>query len=491
MKHALPGVILLVLFQITNIVHAQQPLRVACYGSADTKGTDNLAQFNRVTYGWRYALWEKIDSAGYSVDFVGTQNTILGQDKLIDRELPVSPYTGHTFDPDHNAIWGGTTTMMRDSIQQWLRCYTPDVALIHAGTDDKETDADVTLENLRFIIRTLQHHNPEVTVLLAKTITPWKPFNDKIEALALELNTPTGRVIFVDQQQNFINDPKQPLTDTHNWVFPNEKGERKMAQKWFEAFELVFDHLTPMIPIDLELHQLKSRSVTLTWMQSVDNRGIWGYNIYVNNVRQNCVPVTDTCYFLTNLNPGKRYEVAVSAIDLAGNQTQYYDTQLGFTTPYTLTFVVTNENRWLRGAQVVCNGYTRYTDNTGSVEFADIPESVNLSYTISRSGYQTYSAKTDVFANRYEHVSLLPTLQNKITVGNGITLTTDAQQRSIYLTHIKGCTVEVFNALGKSIRSVTATSTELLLSLDNAPEGIYYIKISSGEEVYTHKVSFK
>ena len=79
-------------------------LNVICFGDSITQGKvvgDSIIQLS-----YRYWLWEKLDSAGYNVDMLGTNNIWHQENRLNRVKVPVSPYTGHTFDTDHEGYYG-------------------------------------------------------------------------------------------------------------------------------------------------------------------------------------------------------------------------------------------------------------------------------------------------------------------------------------------------------------------------------------------------
>ena len=60
--------------------------------------------------------------------------------------------------------------------------------------------------------------------------------NSEIAALATRLDTETSRVVAVDQWTGF-----DPEMHTYDGTHPNEIGERKLANRWFESLEKTLD----------------------------------------------------------------------------------------------------------------------------------------------------------------------------------------------------------------------------------------------------------
>ena len=121
-----------------------------------------------------------------------------------------------------------------------MKGYTPDIVLLHLGTNDvfKRQSASSTIHDLEEIIKLLRADNPHVVVLLAELIPHMhavgnshiSELNRQIREMALAMNTPTSPIITVDQNTEFDVD-----ADTDDGTHPNESGEEKMAEKWFEA----------------------------------------------------------------------------------------------------------------------------------------------------------------------------------------------------------------------------------------------------------------
>lgn len=189
---------------------------------------------------YRYWLWNALADAGHTVDFVGSHQPagVAGGPAL---------YPG--FDPHHDGYSGWTADVLAAGLagpnwQSWAAQAqnTPDIALVHIGTNDLELgQGDTsTRDDVGKIIDALRLANPNVTVLLAQIIPDSKVlvkgFNALLPALAAAKNTAQSRVVLVDQYSGF-----GASIDTYDGVHPNEQGEKKMSAKWLAA-------LTPFLP---------------------------------------------------------------------------------------------------------------------------------------------------------------------------------------------------------------------------------------------------
>ena len=92
-----------------------------------------------------------------------------------------------------------------------------------------------TAGEIRAIIRKLRADNPNITILLSNLIpfrgAPDKlqALNTRIERLALEQDNDTSHVFFVDQNTGYS------VEYNYDGVHPDKEGERRMAEKWFDA----------------------------------------------------------------------------------------------------------------------------------------------------------------------------------------------------------------------------------------------------------------
>jgi len=83
-------------------------------------------------------------------------------------------------------------------------------------------------------VANLRNKNPKVIVFLANIIpyrTTLNPIlNNSLTSLVSELNTVNSPVLLVDQHSGFdVN------ADTFDRIHPNNSGEKKMANRWYDA----------------------------------------------------------------------------------------------------------------------------------------------------------------------------------------------------------------------------------------------------------------
>ncbi|TDI35740.1 MAG: hypothetical protein E2P03_00105 [Acidobacteria bacterium] len=234
---------------------------------------DSITQANVDHYGYRYRLWVKLVDSGVTFDFIGSGNMNLWGNP------PWPPIKGKSFDSDHEGHWGWEANEILDgrvgegNLASWLQDYTPDIVLMHLGTNDAlhEDSTESTVQELEQIIQVLQADNPAVTILMAILIPSTDPqawripaINAEVPAIARRMQTPTSRIIVVDQWTGF-----DTSTNLYDQWHPNDSGEEKMAQKWFEA-------LLAVAPLAIEL-QFEPDLETLSWQATI---GAEFYSVY-------------------------------------------------------------------------------------------------------------------------------------------------------------------------------------------------------------------
>jgi len=234
------------------------PIKIMPLGDSityDNHTGDSRPSGQRTAYRWPLWLW--LNNGGYWVDFVGSE--VAGQSMF--------PW----FDPD-NAGFPGVTddqlaVLLDTGINQYpepdeqvtpgpyLQYYPADVILLHAGTNELDTDIAAMVS----VLDEIDEQNENTTVILARILDriPLLPnstthqFNDNIEAMAMSRITNGDKIIMVDMEDipGFVyqidTEPPNDLGDMYDNLHPNnvvnpeviDSGYGKMADQWFATLE--------------------------------------------------------------------------------------------------------------------------------------------------------------------------------------------------------------------------------------------------------------
>lgn len=188
---------------------------------------------------YRYWLWRELSANGYHFDLIGSQKSHWR--KNLKRRYP----DWRRFDSDHEGHGGWKTDRMVRSLPGFLDSYTPDIVLLHFGTNDVSSGDSTksTLHELNQIIGFLRQHNPAVVILLAKIIPMDRSGNSQVKALNRGLDSIVStraragvEIALVDHFSGF--DAK---AHTFDGIHPNELGDKLMASRWYDALVKVME----------------------------------------------------------------------------------------------------------------------------------------------------------------------------------------------------------------------------------------------------------
>lgn len=247
---------------------------------------NSITQGNTTYPGYRYELWKMLVDAQLDVELVGSHDVNEGGPSPVQGSL----YKDKIYTNRNEGHWGWSADEIlrgrdgKGSLKEWLQGYTPDVVLLHLGTNDMFRQCgsaespypacyQETLNELKEVIKQIRKKNSSATFFVAKLIPAYeskvgphaanniKILNDMLPALVQDMNTLVSQVTLVDQYAGF---DATTGADTHDGVHPNASGELKMAQKWFAAIEPT---ITPQ-PVELTSFQAAATApghIQLTW----------------------------------------------------------------------------------------------------------------------------------------------------------------------------------------------------------------------------------
>ncbi len=184
-------------------------------------------------YAYRYELYHKLTASSFNFRYVGSMNN------------NPADYPG-VWDTTHEGRIGIHTYGVRALLSSWLNLYTPDMALIHLGTNDI-FEADIypynlekSISNMESIIDQLRSKNPVIRIYLA-TIIPIGAdsgssfrlyqerrleWNAALQNIANRKRTDVSPIYIVNMENGFTE------SDLEDGVHPTAGGAEKMAQRW-------------------------------------------------------------------------------------------------------------------------------------------------------------------------------------------------------------------------------------------------------------------
>ncbi len=115
-------------------------------------------------------------------------------------------------------------------------------------------------------------------------------------------------------------------------VHPNAEGYKQLSRGFsntlnyflYQQSQGQLDIEPPTIPTGLDPIMITDSTITIHWNASVDNRGVYGYKIFVND--HEIDTVNSLTYLISNLSPATLYEISVSAIDSSFNESPRAET---------------------------------------------------------------------------------------------------------------------------------------------------------------------
>ncbi|MEB3161568.1 MAG: GDSL-type esterase/lipase family protein [Synechocystis sp.] len=218
------------------------PIQIVLIGDSITQGRrGNPEQNQSPTISWRYYFWQKLVADKIRFDLVGSRQS------GFEGDPPWPQYQGQAFDRDHEARWGAPTEVIAAQVSIGLQSYRPDLALILLGTNDVRLDqaqgkdpVQATQADMTHLIQLLRQANPDVVIVLGEPFQPWDPFPAiavGYQQLATQLSTPRSPILTVKTQTDWISDPDKAETCTVDWVHPNIKGDKLIAEAFYQGIK--------------------------------------------------------------------------------------------------------------------------------------------------------------------------------------------------------------------------------------------------------------
>jgi lysophospholipase L1-like esterase len=190
---------------------------------------------------WRAYLWRTLQSNGYTnIDMVGT--------------LPTQG-CGFTYDGNNEGHGGYLATNIANQslLPGWLSSTSPDIVLMHLGTNDVWNGQSTTsiLAAYTTLVQQMRAKNSKMKIIVAKIIPMDSArscsscangviaLNNAIPGWASGLSTSASPITVVDQWSGF-----SATSDTSDGVHPTDAGHQKMANKMYPVLKAALDSTT-------------------------------------------------------------------------------------------------------------------------------------------------------------------------------------------------------------------------------------------------------
>ena len=214
--------------------------------------------------GYRNHLWYQLQDGEYSVDFVGSKTNG-------GAVLP-------SYDGNNEGYTGETSYQIAYKVYNLLENNTPDIILLHIGTNDSAYYSDASAEGVERILNEIDRFENDkgvkINVVLARIIslqnTPDGPawvakFNYNIDEMVRNRN---DDVYIVDMEYGAGIDYSRDIMP--DGIHPNDSGYVKMATAWYTALKNILPEIS---------HPRMMADVNGDDMEDIIGFGIKGVNV--------------------------------------------------------------------------------------------------------------------------------------------------------------------------------------------------------------------
>ena len=292
------------------------PLKIMPLGDSITEGGGD--DTNQV--GYRSKLFDLLQQGGYNFDFVGSQHS--GSSYTSNPEFDAD-HEGHSgMEVGHPSYLNAST--MLDNIDNYLNQNTPDIVLLHLGTNDLDDGNDpqqVANQLDTLIVDHILAHNPNTYIFWARLI-----YNQHVNVAIVNYDIGTNytsltpqqkarvKLVYMDLSPKLIypDDFSQPQPDhLFEDVHPVRSGYDKMAEHWFAAMQAYFQ---PVLSSPSNGATNQSINITLKWTAppvSSDYSVAYQIQVAADSAFKNIVyedsSISSTSVNLTGLNYSAKY----------------------------------------------------------------------------------------------------------------------------------------------------------------------------------------
>ncbi len=333
----------LIFIILFNFVLNAQGVRILPLGDSITRDSFSAdPRPDSLLTGYRQPLWLLLQTAGYKIDFIGSDSAGYGAVPEFDSDNAGFP--GYTTLQILNLIKTGNDRLGNAITDgPYLNYYTPDIILLHIGTNNLDTTTSYLEDLLNYIDEFEDSTNTQIWVILAKIINRVPnssistTFNNNIQKM-FERRVSNGdklKIVDMENDAGFIYniDTTAPYSDgdMFDYLHPNKSGNIKMANLFYDTLKVLLDNLS-LVRLEKFYPVVNQDSVILAWETTLElnnygfeierttpNSGVWekiGFTEGTGNSFNN----QWYAFIDNNLDPiNKVYRYRLKQIDYNGN----------------------------------------------------------------------------------------------------------------------------------------------------------------------------
>lgn len=224
------------------VIPLRKPFKIMALGDSITRGCCRPG-YENCDIGYRHHLYTKLDSEGYNFEFVGSQQH--PKSSCGDANTPTN------FDRDHEGHYNKTTQWISDNVSAKLQLNSPDIVLLHIGTNDlrdaSSSDIPESVENVRETLQKIfsfgVNNNKRIVIFVALIIDQKPPnplvseYNEALSTMVREHIDRYPPIILLNMQTGAGLDYQVDISDNFqpHQLHPNTTGYIKMAELWYQT----------------------------------------------------------------------------------------------------------------------------------------------------------------------------------------------------------------------------------------------------------------
>ncbi len=223
------------------VIPLPTPLKIMPLGDSITRGC--CLPNNECNIGYRHHLNTKLVNDGYNIEFIGSQQH--------PSNLCLGANTPTSFDRDHEGHYNKTTQWLKDNVAGLLQQNSPDIVLLHIGTNDLRNASSDNIpyfvENVKTTLQTISsfsvNNNKRIVIFVALIIDqkPSNPlvsqYNEALSTMVRERIEQDYPLILLNMQTGAGLDYQADISDNFQpyQLHPNASGYTKMAELWYRT----------------------------------------------------------------------------------------------------------------------------------------------------------------------------------------------------------------------------------------------------------------